>query len=148
MSQSQVDIYVHVIFATKGREPMILPEYEADIYERLCVDLNKMGSEVIAINGMQEHIHILLKLPSSKSIAETIGWCKGETSHWFNNEKMKHQDHKLFWQDSYVAFSVSKKELKQMRRYVENQQAIHERHLFSEEIEILKGKQKWTENEL
>ena len=140
MPQSLVKIYVHVIFATKGREPMIPPEYESEIYQRLQSNLIKMGADVLAINGMEDHVHLLLKLAATKSISETIRWSKGETSHWFNNKLMKNSDHYLYWQDGYAAFSVSEKELNSVEQYIQNQKGIHEQRAFAEEIEILKAR--------
>jgi len=142
MPQSIVNIYVHVIFSTKGREAMIKPLFEKDIYQRLLHDLIKMEVEVEAINGLEEHVHILLKLPSTRSISEVIRWCKGETSHWFNNKLMKDTKYRLYWQDGYTALSVSEKEVPLVKQYIENQKVIHESHAFAQEIEILKGKQK------
>ena len=137
--QSLVKIFVHVIFATKGREPMILPEFEVGVYQRLQRNLEKQEVEVIAINGMPEHVHIVLRLPSTKSTSEVIRWCKGETSHWFNNKRKQDQERQLYWQDGYAAFSVSENELHQVKEYVENQKEIHHQQTFAQEIEMLKG---------
>lgn len=142
MAPSLVNIYVHVIFATKGREPIILGAIESKVHERLQTNLTKMGSEVFAINGSEDHVHILLRLAPSKSIAETIRWSKGETSHWFNNKLAAHTSQLLYWQVGYTAFSVSEKELHNVKQYIINQKAIHHETAFAEEIEILKRQNK------
>ncbi len=136
MPQSSVKLWVHIIFSTKNREPFLVPPYEYEIYHRMRENLYKLSCEVLALNGMEDHLHILLKLPATKSIAEIVRYVKGETSHWFNEQYIP--THALYWQDGYAALSVSESLLDKVKVYIDYQKEIHKKRSLEEELKMMR----------
>ncbi len=138
MPQSFVKIWIHVIFSTKHRAPLIEPHLEREIYIHMRENLCASGCEVMASNGMEDHVHLLFKLPSSKSVANVVMNAKGETSHWFNQQYQP--NYALYWQDGYAAFSVSESLLPKVKDYIDNQKTIHKNRSLNEELRIIQKK--------
>lgn len=114
-----------------------MSELEQEVYDRLTRNFNMMDCLVKAINGMPEHVHILMQLPPTHSISVAVGWVKGEASHWFNEKYLP--DHTLFWQKGYSAFSVSRANLTKVEAYIQNQKVIHQNRTFEEEINMFRN---------
>ena len=138
MPQSLVKIWVHVIFSTKNREPFIVPPYEYEIYRHIRENFYQLDCQVLALNGMEDYLHILLKLPATKSTVEVLRYAKGETAHWFNEQYIP--THALYWQDGYAAFSVSESLLNKVKEYIDHQKDIHKRRSLDEELRLMRKK--------
>ena len=136
MPQSLIKLWVHVIFSTKNREPFLVPPYEYEVYCRIRENLYKLDCEVLALNGIEDHLHILLKLPATKSIAEVVRYAKGETSHWFNEKYLP--THGLYWQDGYAAFSASESLLNKVKGYIDHQKEIHKKRSLDKELKMIR----------
>jgi REP element-mobilizing transposase RayT len=82
-----------------------------------------MSCKVLAINGTADHIHVVLKIPSTITIAKLTKQLKGVSSHFINDKLLK--DTKFKWQGGYGAFSISRWDVKKMIAYVKNQKEHH-----------------------
>ena len=92
-------------------------------------DHNRNISE---IGGMPDHVHILLALPSTLSIAKALQLIKAGSSKWVHDT---FPEHRLFkWQVKYGAFSVSVSQLDKIVEYIRNQEAHHRKMTFQEEF--------------
>ncbi|MCU0392192.1 MAG: IS200/IS605 family transposase, partial [Thermoflexibacter sp.] len=118
--QSYVKIWVHTVFSTKNRQPLISSKIEAKVHQLLKDELITMGCFVQIINGMEDHVHLLFLLNNQKSIAEVMKNVKGATSHTINQENMTHE--KFAWQGGYGALSVSDRRVGEVEKYIKNQQ--------------------------
>jgi putative transposase len=135
MSHSLTKIWVHIVFSTKDREHFINKEFSDRIYAHIKNHLEKdFECFVKAINGTENHVHILILLNPNYSISELIKNVKGESSHWFNqNNFMKV---KFSWQTGYGAFSVGESRIEEVAKYIENQSEHHKKITFLEEYNL------------
>ena len=111
----------HVVWATKGRQPIILPEMEAYLYEMIGVKGNELGGHVFAANGMTDHVHIVTSIPPRIAVAKYIGDIKGYTSRLVS---LKFEC-PFKWQEGYGIFTVSVPNLRVAIQYVERQKEHH-----------------------
>ena len=135
MPQSLVKIWVHIVFATKHREPLIVSEYEPVIHAYLKKILNGKSSRVLAIGGMSDHVHILCSLPATLSISSLVKFLKGGASHWFNETYPSLTP--LYWQNGYGAFSISPNNLDKVKTYVDRQKEIHTKRTLDQELTLI-----------
>ena len=101
--------------------------------------------KAIEIGGMPDHVHILLFLPSTLSIAKALQLFKGGSSNWVHET---FPEHRFFgWQVKYAAFSVSVSQLAKTIEYIRNQEAHHRKMTFQEEFLALLKKHRVTYDE-
>src|ERR1043165_6020186 len=125
-------LFVQLVFAVKHREAMITPELESRLYPYIAAIINKRKHEVIAIGGVEDHIHILVCLHPSQSISDLVRDIKTNSSHWINEERLTSK--RFAWQTAYGAFTYSKSQVPQVKQYVLNQKEHHKKKSFKEEI--------------
>lgn len=131
MSHSLARIWIHAVFSTKDRQPLIEEEVSQRIYNHIKNDLIEMDCYCKIVNGMPDHVHILFLLNHSLSIAETIKNIKGSSSHWINQRNILAP--KFSWQSGYAAFSVSDTNVGRVESYIRNQKLHHRKITFEEE---------------
>ena len=120
---SKSEHYVHFVWATKQREPLITPEIERSVY-RCIVDLTiGLKCPVRAINGMPDHVHLVVGLHSDVCSSRIMKQVKGVSSAMINDL----HDHQQYfrWQQGYYIRSVSLSHLKGVIAYVDNQKQHH-----------------------
>ncbi|HUS02302.1 MAG TPA: IS200/IS605 family transposase [Chitinophagaceae bacterium] len=133
MPHSFVKIWIHAIWATKERSPLINPAIETLVFNEMRKQLIEMGCPVRIINGMPEHVHCLFLLNAQRSISEVIKQIKGSTSHWVNEQNLI--PGKFAWQTGYGAYSVSESQIEKIFQYIKNQKAHHAKTTFSKEYD-------------
>ncbi len=132
MANSYHQVYVHYIFSTKNRKPLIQPKFEKRLWSYTSTIGKNKGYPVIAAGGMGDHLHLLVSLSHNVSVSKTIQTIKGSASKWINDQFYK--DKRQFrWQSGYAAFSVSHSGLKWVVAYIRNQKKHHEKMTFREE---------------
>jgi REP-associated tyrosine transposase len=145
MPHSFNKIWVHSIWATKERQPLISNNAEKKIYDLLRQELIEMGCPVRIINGMSDHVHLLFLLNPQKSMAEVIKQVKGSSSHSINEQNLI--PGKFLWQTGYAAYSVSESQLEKVFQYIRNQKSHHKKQTFLKEYEEFITLHHITENE-
>ena len=120
---SYYKLFYHFVWATKHREPLIMPEFEAQLYSAIAAKVKEMGGIVHAIGGMEEHLHLAASVPPKLALATFIGKVKGNSSHFVNHVIVP--EFKLYWQDEYGVLSFSEKNLTVIVRYIKNQKKHH-----------------------
>ncbi|WP_317898774.1 IS200/IS605 family transposase [Aurantibacillus circumpalustris] len=133
MPQSYYKIWLHVVFSTKCRLPLIEPRVERQIHDHMREQLIELGCPVRIINGMSDHVHLLFLHNPRMTIADVVKQVKGNTSHWINKNDLT--QFKFSWQDGYGAFSVSESQLERVFQYIRNQKQHHAKKLFSQEYD-------------
>ncbi len=123
MSHSQVKIWVHVIIGVKHREDLISLKYERLIYKIISREISRMDCKLFAINGTENHVHVLIMLNSRVSISEVMKQVKGASSRMVSRLKITPRE--FNWQIGYGAYSVSEKNLKGVIKYIRNQKIHH-----------------------
>ena len=133
MSHSFNKIWIHSIWATKNRAPIISRNIELEFYKFISDQLKELGCPVRIVNGMPDHIHCLFLLSPQKSIADVIKQIKGSSSHYVNQNDLIPE--KFAWQTGYAAYSVSESGVENVFQYIINQKHHHQNKSFNEEYE-------------
>ena len=131
MPHSFNKIWIHAIWATKDRQPLISPKIEKSVFTILHKQFTDAGCLVNSINGMPEHVHCLFLLNPQKSVSEIIKQIKGSSSHYFNQEKLT--EYRFAWQTGYASFSVSESLVTNVAGYIRNQKQHHKKRTFQDE---------------
>lgn len=141
MSHSISKIWIHVIFSTKDRGPLIKESFASELHKHIFNNLvNENNCYVKIINGFQDHLHILFLLNPNHSMKDVVHNIKGESSHWVNqNNFLKN---KFAWQIGYGAFSVSESNVEKVVKYIRNQKVHHRTKSYAEEYETFLRKYK------
>ncbi|SFC44451.1 REP element-mobilizing transposase RayT [Flexibacter flexilis DSM 6793] len=133
MPHSFNKIWIHAVWATKERMPLIHSSVEHQIHQYMSEQLREQGCPVRIINGMPDHVHCLFLLSSQKSIAEVIKQVKGSSSHFINQNNLIAD--KFAWQTGYAAFSVSESVVEKVFHYIKNQKSHHTQKPFQQEYD-------------
>lgn len=133
MPHSYNQIWIHAVWATKYRKPLIDSKIERRVFEFMRKQFEELGCPVRIINGMPDHVHCLFLQNPKKTIAETIKQIKGSTSHFINQEKMTEE--RFSWQVGYACFSVSTSGMDKVFHYIKNQKKHHATKTFQEEYD-------------
>jgi len=130
-------IYIQVIFSVKGRNSLIKTIWEEDLFKYITGIVQNKHQKMLAINGMQDHIHFLIGMKPSCCLSDLVREVK-KSSNTFINEK-KFTKLKFEWQEGFGAFSYSHSSLDNVIAYITNQKQHHRKVTFKEEyIEFLK----------
>ncbi len=131
MPQTLTSILVHVIFSTKERRASLKAEIRPKVFAYLGGIVARKGGRAHIVGGVDDHVHLLVKLPSSLSLADLVRTIKANSSRWMRRE----MGVELFaWQAGYGAFSVSRSQLRGVHRYIEGQEEHHRTRGFKEEL--------------
>ncbi len=125
-------IYIHLVFTVKSREALLTKDIRKQIFEYMSGILKKRGVKPIIINGVEDHVHILVGVNPSLSVSEIVHDLKRSTSLLINADGLTQK--KFFWQPGYGGFSVSRSQLDRVCRYIENQENHHRKSTFREEL--------------
>ena len=129
---SYVSSYYHCVFSTKERRPLITPGLQERLWPYLGGIARQNEMKAIEIGGVADHVHILLSLPSTLSIAKAMQLIKGGSSKWVHEN---FPEHRLFgWQVKYGAFGVSVSLLDKTIQYIQTQSEDHRKMTFQEEF--------------
>ena len=137
MANSYLGIYIHVVFSTKGRLAMILPDLQNRLWAYMGGIARENQVKALSIGGMKDHVHMLLSLPGTLPVAKAVQLIKGGSSKWVHDTFVDFR--KFAWQEGYGAFSVNASLLEETIRYIDRQPQHHKQKTFQEEyIEFLK----------
>jgi len=131
MAQSLSQVYLHIIFGTKNRQKLILPEIESELYRYMAGVLKNLGNPAIIIGGYTNHIHILCRFSRMISISKLLAILKKDTSKWIKTKGEKYKN--FYWQNGYGVFSVSMSHVERVKKYIENQKEHHKKMDFEKE---------------
>jgi REP element-mobilizing transposase RayT len=128
-------IYYHVVFSTKDRQPTLKANRREDLFRYIWGILKNRESHLYRINGTEDHVHILTSLHPSVSLADLVKETKTGSSVWIKKEGI----FRMFshWQDGYAAFTHSNREIGSLIEYIKGQEEHHQRTTFSEELRKL-----------
>jgi putative transposase len=114
-------LYLHLVWSTWDRAPLITPELLEAVDRCIRGECAKLGVEVMAFGGVADHVHLLVRFPTTVSIAELVKQVKGSSSH-LANQRLRVP---FKWQGRYGAFTVSPSHVPRIRDYVLNQERHH-----------------------
>lgn len=137
MPQSLVKILVHVVFSTKNRADLIMPEIEDGLFRYIHGIVENNKSKLILAGGTMNHIHLLISLARTMDISKLIGDIKRSSSIWI---KEQGDFREFYWQEGYGAFSVGQSQVPALMKYIARQKEHHARKDFQTEIRGLLAK--------
>lgn len=115
-------LYFHLVWATREREPLITPQVERKLFPFLVAKASELNVFVYALNGWTDHVHVVGAIPPASSVAEVVKLLKGASSHMLNH--LPEGDH-FAWQRGYGALTVGPKQLSFAIEYVRAQKTHH-----------------------
>jgi len=137
MANTYTQITIQIIFAVKGRENFIKPVFKEDIFKYIAGIIRNKRQKLLCINGMPDHLHILIGLEPSMALSDLVRDIKANSSRWVNEQRLL--PWKFEWQEGFGVFSYSRSQRSAVIRYIENQEHHHAKRSFREEyLEMLK----------
>jgi REP-associated tyrosine transposase len=121
---------LHLIFSTRGRRPLIKPDFRADLFAYLGGIVREIHATALIVNGTADHVHMLLRIRPVQSAAEIVRVVKANSSKWVRAKWSSD----FTWQTGYGVFSVSESNVAAVKRYIAEQEEHHKKHSFQEEF--------------
>jgi len=127
MANTYTQIHIHFVFAVKFRKAVIGNDWKAELYKYITGIIKNNNHKLLAINGVSDHVHILIGIRPAQSISDLMKNIKQDSSKWINASKFSKSHFE--WQEGYGAFSYSKSQLNAVVTYIQKQEYITKRKL-------------------
>ena len=124
-------LYIHLVFSPKYKERLLFKKIKNEVFSYISGIITNRKHKSIIINGMPDHVHILLGLNPNNSISDLVGCIKRESSTLINSKNWYNGN--FHWQDGYGAFSYGRSQLNNIYNYIAKQELHHKRRTFQEE---------------
>ena len=138
MPQSLAKIYLHLVFGTKNRAPLLPDTVRGALHGYLATVLGNLGCHANLINSVEDHAHILFELARTVPVSQVVEDVKKSSSKWLKSQPGVGAG--FAWQNGYGVFSVSVSNVAAVRDYVANQREHHRTRSFQEELRALLDK--------
>ena len=135
MANTYTQIHIQAVFAVQNRISLVHPSWKDELYKYLSSIAAKYDHKVLQINGMPDHIHLLMGFRPTQALADLMKELKEDSSKWINARGFVNG--KFNWQAGYGAFSYSRDQVPRVIRYIQNQEMHHKKQSFLEEYEEL-----------
>lgn len=133
MPHTYTNLLFHIVFSTKDRIPFIKSDLEERLYEYIGGTIRGLGAICLEIGGVEDHIHILVKLKPTLNISKFLEKLKPSVTKWARS--IIHP--KFEWQDGYGAFSIGESQIPAVRKYIRNQKEHHKKQSFEDEFKSM-----------
>ena len=135
MHEPYTQLHLHLVWSTWDRQPIIRPEWEAAISTCIQAECKELKVTVVAQHCMSEHVHLLVRFPTTVTVSTIAKQVKGASSHLITHQVAPGEWFK--WQGGYGAFAVSKDDLPRVQKYIANQEEHHGHQTFGQELQEL-----------
>lgn len=132
MSQSLSAVYLHIIFSTMNRDPVLYDTLRPRLWQYLGGICSGLQCKPLQIGGMPDHVHILCMLSREVALKELVGKLKTESAVWLK-KKFPEFDN-FHWQNGYAVFSVNPTEYETVQNYIFNQADHHSKKNYRTEL--------------
>ncbi|MBU1298070.1 MAG: IS200/IS605 family transposase, partial [Bacteroidetes bacterium] len=132
MPSTYTQIYIHTVFTVQNRMCLIHKSWKDELYKYITGIVKANKHKLIAINGMPDHLHILIGMKPHQSLSDLMQDIKGSSSKWINEKKFLKT--KFQWQQGYGAFSYSHSHLNKIIKHIQDQEIHHKKKTFKEEL--------------
>jgi len=123
MRRSKAEIYLHLVWGTWQRTPFITPDIERELYRCIESEARKLEVTVLAIGGVADHVHLLVRIPTKLCAANLAKQVKGVSST-FVRDQLSPAGH-FRWQEGYGVFSISRSHVERVIAYINDQKRHH-----------------------
>lgn len=134
MPHTYTNLWLHVVFGTKERRPLIAESWRKRLHGYLGGIVRGMGGSALEINGVEDHVHLLIKIKPTHRTDYFLRDLKADSSGWVHQQGLLAS---FSWQRGYAAFSVSESQIEPVRAYIRNQEEHHRKRSFEEELKAL-----------
>ena len=131
MANTYSQIYIQTVFAVSNRESLLQKEFREDVFKYISGIVTNQAQKLIAINGVEDHLHTLIGLKPRLALADLVQDIKVDSSKFINDKKLVHG--RFSWQEGYGAFSYGHSQLDAVIQYIQNQEKHHQRRAFKDE---------------
>ena len=135
MANTYSQLLVQIIFAVKGRQNLISNRWKDELFKYITGIVINKGQKLLCINGVEDHIHILIGLRPDISISSLVRDIKNNSTNFINRKKFVAR--KFSWQNGFGAFSYSNSQMDKVVQYIMNQEKHHHKKTFQEEYREL-----------
>lgn len=126
-------VFIHVVFSTKKRRNTIHERFRSELWRYMGGIARENKVQAVTIGGMGDHVHLLLAIPSTITIARAIQLIKTGSTRW-----VREREYRLFeWQEGFAAFSVSLSNVEKVKEYIRDQEKHHRKMTFADEWNAL-----------
>ena len=132
MPQSLTKVYVHLVFSTKYRKPLIDETIRDRLWEYFGGICKGLECNPIQIGGYRDHVHILCRLSKKITQIRFVEEVKKQSSKWIKTIDVRYSD--FYWQDGYGIFSVNPAQVNIVVAYIKNQERHHQKQVFKKEL--------------
>lgn len=137
MANTYTQLYYHVVFVVKRRRNLIQSKWKTELYKYIVGIVNNKNHKIVVINGMPDHIHILLRAKPDINLSHIMRDIKANSSRYINQRKWVRG--KFEWQVGFAAFTVGYSQVDMVINYIERQEEHHIKQSFRQEyISFLK----------
>ena len=138
MANTYSQLYIHLVFAVKGRQSLIHKEWQETLYKYNAGIISNQKQKLMMMNGVADHVHILVGIKADKSISDLVRDIKAHSTKFINEQGFVKG--RFEWQEGFGAFSVSQSQVTKLIVYIRNQEKHHQKQSFqSEYLEFLKA---------
>jgi len=123
MLETCARLYVHIVWATWDRQPLLKPALERALYACIQEECRGLRAEVVAIGGVEDHMHVLVRMPPAVSVSKLVQQVKGASSHMATHTIPGAAGFR--WQARYGAFTVSPSDVPRVTDYIRGQKQRH-----------------------
>lgn len=131
MANTYSQLYIQIVFAVKGRQNLISSRWKNELYKYITGIVTNENQKLIVINGMPDHIHILIGLKPNKALSDLVRDIKANSSRFINEKRWING--KFEWQSGFGAFTYGHSQLTNVINYIQNQEEHHKTKTFREE---------------
>ena len=131
MANTYSQLYVHLVFAVKGRQSLIHSEWKETLYKYITGIIRNQKEKLMIINGMPDHVHILISIKPDICISDLVRDIKSHSSKFIKEQGLVKG--RFEWQEGFGAFSVSQSQVPKLIVYIQNQETHHKKRSFQSE---------------
>ena len=131
MAGTYSKIYVQIVFAVKGRQNLLAKEWREEVFRYIAGIINNKGQKALIVNGVGDHVHVLIGLRPAMAVADLAREIKNNSSNFINQKKLVRG--RFSWQEGYGVFSYSESQVDKVFKYIENQEEHHSKTSFRKE---------------
>ena len=131
MANTYTRLLYHVVFSTKYRAPVLQPAYRKELFRYFGGIAHAKGFILLEVNGVEDHVHLLVSIPAAMSVAKCVQLLKGNSSRWLH--QVYGWDEFNCWQTGYGAFSIGSSQVDRTAAYIRNQEEHHRIQKFEDE---------------
>ena len=131
MANTYTQIYIQVVFAVQGRQCLIQPDHKEEIYKYITGIVTNQGQKMLQINGVADHIHLLIGVKPSIALSDLVRDIKAGSSKFINENRWIKG--RFNWQEGFGAFSYGHSQLYKVIKYIRDQETHNQQNSFKNE---------------